>query len=125
MEAYFQVTDRMTGRTSECKQPGTSAPKTRSARYAVLGAVCALVIGVYAWSAKSGWLELACVNADNTYYNLLVRGFRARQLNLKREVPSGLAQLSNPFDPQAMSPYLLVDHPLHDQSQRPPAKPVA
>jgi len=62
---YFLVSDRMTGRTSKCKEPTTSAPKTRTLQYAVLGAVCALVIGVYAWSARSGVLELSSSDAKD------------------------------------------------------------
>ena len=65
---------------------------TRWARWAVLGAACALVIGVYAWSAHSGFLELMGSGAQDSYYNLLVRGFRDGQLNVKREAPPGLAQ---------------------------------
>ena len=65
----------------------------------ILGAVCALVIGVYAYTAHSGFLASSSLNAADTYYNLLVQGFRAGQLNLKKEVPPGLAQLADPYDP--------------------------
>ena len=106
----------MTDRKSKCEPPATSAPTTRRAHYAILGAVCALVIGVYAWSAKSGWLELCGWNAENTYYNLLVQGFCAGQLNLKAEVPTGLAQLADPYDPKANRPYLSGRYRLLDQS---------
>jgi tetratricopeptide (TPR) repeat protein len=82
-----------------------------------LGVVFALVIGVYAWSANSGLLELCSSNAENTYYNLLVQGFRAGQLNLKTAVPPGLAQLADPYDPTAGNPYRWIyGHPLHDLS---------
>jgi tetratricopeptide (TPR) repeat protein len=55
--------------------------------------------------------------AEDAYYNLLVRGFRAGQLDLKTEVPAGLAQLTDPYDPVANAAYLLVDgHPLWDLS---------
>ena len=67
----------------------------------LLAAVCALVIGVYAYMAQSGLLELLSPSAADTYYNLLVRGFRAGQLSLKKEVPPGLAQLADPYDPAA------------------------
>jgi hypothetical protein len=40
----------------------------------------------------------------DTYYNLLVQGFRAGQLSLKKEVPPGLAQLADPYDPDANAP---------------------
>ncbi|MGA3164307.1 MAG: hypothetical protein ABSD77_08975, partial [Verrucomicrobiota bacterium] len=52
---------------------------------AVFGMVCALVIGLFAWSAEPGFLELTSPHAENAYYNLLVQGFRAGQLNVKRE----------------------------------------
>ncbi len=66
-----------------------------------LVAVCALVIGVYAYMAQSGyWLPSTLKPADD-YYNLLVQGFRAGQLSLKNEVPPGLAQLADPYDPTA------------------------
>ena len=42
----------------------------------------------------------------DSYYNLLVQGFRAGQLNVKREAPPGLAQLADPFDYEAAKPYL-------------------
>ncbi len=74
-----------------------------------LGVVCVLVIGVYAYMAESGALELQLPKAADTYYNLLVQGFRAGQLNLKKEVPPGLAQLADPYDPDAHSPYGLLD----------------
>jgi hypothetical protein len=105
VEAYFLVPESMTGRTLECEEPGKSARKTQRAEYAVLAAVCALVIGVYAWSAKPGLWEMSGLNADNLYYNLLVKGFRAGHLNLDRGVPSGLAQLADPYDPDANAPY--------------------
>src|SRR5690349_17402350 len=82
-------------------------PKGRTpwAHAAVLGAVCALVIGVYALSAHSGRLELESSGAPDTYYNLLVRGFRSGQLNLIREAPPGLVQLPDPYDPVANRGY--------------------
>jgi tetratricopeptide (TPR) repeat protein len=66
-----------------------------------LAAACALVIGVYAYVAQSGLMESLTLNAADTYYNLLVQGFRAGQLNLKKEVPPGLARLADPYDPAA------------------------
>jgi hypothetical protein len=79
-----------------------------------LAVVCVLVIGVYAYLAQSGLLELLSPSAADTYYNLLVRGFRVGQLNLKKEVPPGLAQLADPYDPTANAPYRLMPNRLHD-----------
>jgi tetratricopeptide (TPR) repeat protein len=60
-----------------------------------------LVIGVYAYMAQSGVLELQSPTAADTYYNLLAQGFRAGQLSLKKDLPPGFAQLADPYDPAA------------------------
>ena len=87
------------------------------ARWVILGTICVLMIGFYAWSARPGWLGMRTWRAEDAYYNLLVRGFRAGQLDLKTEVPAGLAHLADPYDPIAHLDYLLVDgHPLLDLS---------
>ena len=56
--------------------------------------------------SESGHLELASPRAEDTYYNLLVKGFRSGQLNVKREAPPGLAQLADPYDPVANHAYV-------------------
>ena len=95
----------------------TKAATTAWVNWVILGAVCALVIGVFAWSARPGWLEIRTWHADDAYYNLLVRGFRAGQLDLKTEVPAGFAQLADPYDPIANINYREADgHPLWDLS---------
>ena len=66
--------------------------------------------------AQSGMLELLSPSAADTYYNLLVRGFRAGQLSLEKEVPPGLAELADPYDPIANAPYRLMPNRLHDLS---------
>jgi tetratricopeptide (TPR) repeat protein len=69
------------------------------------------------YAAHSGPLELLSSNAADTYYNLLVQGFRNGQLNVKREVLPGLARLADPYDPAANMPYLWIDrYPLYDMS---------
>jgi len=70
-----------------------------------LAAVCALVIGVYACAAHSGIPVSGRMSAPDNYYNLLVQGFRAGQLSLKKEVPPALAQLADPYDPSAYASY--------------------
>ncbi len=62
-----------------------SGDKRRWAHGALLGTVCVLIIGFFAWSAKSGFKELLSTQRADSYYNLLVQGFRAGQLNVKRE----------------------------------------
>ena len=72
----------------------------------VFGMVCALVIGLFAWSAEPGFLELTSPHAEDAYYNLLVQGFRAGQLNVKREASPGLTQLADPYDPAVNASYI-------------------
>jgi tetratricopeptide (TPR) repeat protein len=108
----------MSGGTLDSESAEASGGKSRWLHPAVLAVVCALILGVYGWSARSGVMELRELQAADTYYNLLVQGFRAGQLNLKREVPPGLAQLANPYDPTANRDYRLGGRypPLHDLS---------
>lgn len=68
--------------------------------------VAAFIIGVYAWSAQPGVLESAGAGARDSYYNLLVQGFRAGQLNVLRTAPAGLATLPNPYDTSVNSSYV-------------------
>ena len=85
------------------------------AGWMLLGAVCALVIGVYALGAHSGYWESLGRNSADSRYNLLVQGFRAGQLSLKTDVPPGLAQLVDPYDPVANRRYR-YDYRMHDLS---------
>ena len=87
------------------KEAKTSGGKSRWMQRGVLGAVCALVVGVYACAAHSVVSELSSPDAADAYYNLLVQGFRAGQLSLKKEVPPGLARLADPYDPAANAAY--------------------
>jgi tetratricopeptide (TPR) repeat protein len=94
------------------------APSGRSrwTQCGILGAVCVLVIGVYAYAAYSGFMAMPNKQAADARYNQLVEGFRAGQLNLKVDVPVGLAQLANPYDPTANAPYRAVKYGLYDLS---------
>jgi tetratricopeptide (TPR) repeat protein len=98
---------------------GSNAPQmagvTKNA-WILLAAVCALVIGVYAGMARSGFLELLSPNPADAYYNLLVQGFRDGQLSLKKEVPLGLAQLPDPYDPAANVVYRYREMRMYDLS---------
>ena len=90
------------------QQAKVSAPEVNNQwpGRAVFGMVCALVIGIFAWSAESGFLESASPSAKDTYYNLLVQGFRAGQLNVNREAAPGLTRLADPYDPAANTSYV-------------------
>jgi hypothetical protein len=82
----------------------------------LLAAVCVLVVGVYAYMARLGGMEWSTLNAANQGYNLLVQGFGARQLNLKKEVPPGFASLADPYDPQANRPCQNLPYDMRDLS---------
>jgi tetratricopeptide (TPR) repeat protein len=56
------------------------------------------------------------LNAADTHYNLLVRSFRAGQLSLKKEVPPGLGQLADPYDPAANAAYRSASYGTYDLS---------
>ena len=83
----------------------------------ILAVVCVLIIGAYGWSAGSGVWESWGRGAADSYYNQLVQGFRSGQLNLKREIPPGLAELTDPYDPAANRSYRLKgEYPVQDLS---------
>ncbi len=78
-------------------------PPGGPAAYGILGITCAIVILVLGWIAESALLPVR-PQAEDTYYNLLVRGFRAGQLSLITPPPAGLTQLTNPYDSRANAP---------------------
>ncbi len=107
----------MIGETLAGRGATASEGKNNWAHWAVLGTVCVLIIVFFAWSAKSGGKELLGLQPGDSYYNLLVQGFRAGQLNVKREAPPELAQLPNPYDMEAGRPYRLIPgSPVYDMS---------
>jgi len=76
---------------------------------AIFTAACAMVIGIYAVTAQPGYLASSSLNTADEYYNLLAQGFRAGQLSVKKDVPPGLALLSDPYDRTANAPFGLLD----------------
>ena len=96
---------KTTGRIVDSRKAEPHEERSLWNERVVLVVTCLLVIGVYAYTAQSGYVEWHSQSPADTYYNLLVQSFRAGQLSLKKEVPSGLAQLANPYDPQANAPY--------------------
>lgn len=93
----------MPGQSNPQKLPKDNFPR---ARCIIFGLVCALVIGIFAWSAEPGALELVNSRPQDAYYNLLVQGFQSGQLNVKRDPAPGLTTLPNPYDPSANSAYV-------------------
>jgi len=91
--------------------PGTMRDTWKS-----LAAVCAVVIGVYAYTFPLGRLESLISNPADAYYNLLVQGFRDGHLSLKKEVPTGFARLADPYDPDANRLYRGMPYGMSDMS---------
>lgn len=77
--------------SQEPKQAETSRSPSRRASSGVLGFVCLLVIAVYAGVTHLEDWEAFSANAAASGYNLLVQGFRAGHLSLRKAVPPGLA----------------------------------
>jgi Flp pilus assembly protein TadD len=69
-----------------------------------LGIVCGLAILVFGWISHSALLP-ARPQSETTFYNLLVQGFRAGQLDVITRPPPGLAQMANPYIPASFAPY--------------------
>src|ERR1039458_6806273 len=82
----------------------------------LLAAVCVLVLAIHAYTARLGRLESLTLPAADNYYNLLVQGFRAGHLSLKKEIPAGFTQLADPYDPVANGPYRTLPYRLSDLS---------
>jgi tetratricopeptide (TPR) repeat protein len=78
-------------------------------RRGIVGAVCVLVIGVYAYTAHEGAYTQSIFDAASNYYNLLVQGFRAGQLDLKEEAPPVLTQLADPYTYSPLRPGRVLD----------------
>jgi len=79
----------------------------------VIWLLMAFMISVYAWIASANLWQMGASRAEDAYYNRLVRGFRAGQLDLKIQIPDGLRELRNPYDPVANEPFRAT---LHDTS---------
>ena len=71
---------------------------------ALQGIVCALVILVFGWIAQSALLPVR-PQPENTFYNLLLKGFQAGQLNIITRPPPELAHMANPYLPSSFEPY--------------------
>ena len=74
-------------------------------RRTIFCVTCVLVIEFLIWGVAPELTALKKADAKDCYYNLLVQGLRAGQLNLKKEPPPRLKQLANPYDPVANVPY--------------------
>ena len=82
-----------------------------------LAAVCILIVAAYAYMAQSpAWEWQPTPDASKNYYNLVVQGFRSGHLYLKKEVPAGLTQLPDPYDPASNALYRSAPYWMHDLS---------
>jgi tetratricopeptide (TPR) repeat protein len=75
-------------------------------RRIAFGCLCLLLVAFFAWNARPGFSQIRDPEAKNSDYNLLVQGFRAGQLNLKKDPSPGLATLADPYDPAVNGPYI-------------------
>lgn len=98
-----------------------SDPKARAPRwvaFSVIGLV-ALTIGWFAVLAERSVSEFGDSDPAHAYYNRLITGFAQGRLDLVIDVPDGLKQLPDPYDPTANGPYrgwVYRDDRLHDTS---------
>lgn len=73
----------------------TTAVDTQRRGRTIFDAVCAVVIGLFIFAAEPGVLELQSHHAQRAYYNQLIDGFRAGQLNLKAGAAPGFDKLAD------------------------------
>jgi tetratricopeptide (TPR) repeat protein len=89
--------------------------KSRRAQIISLGVICGAVLLFYAWASAISVGEWGRPAADYDY-NLLVQGFCAGHLTLAKTAPPQLAQLRDPYDPDANLVYRMAPYGLHDMS---------
>ncbi|HVM60212.1 MAG TPA: tetratricopeptide repeat protein [Verrucomicrobiae bacterium] len=97
----MSVIPEINGNRSDDSATGTRRGGGTWRQRGLVGAVCALVIGVYVCMARSGYVLSSTLYEGDDYYNLLVQGFQAGQLSLKYPVPTSLTKLADPYDPVA------------------------
>ncbi len=92
----------------------TRPPRSRPAAILLPGAAV-LVLALFAWITATSVGEWGRAAADYAY-NLQVEGFQAGRLSLPKAVPAGLAQLPDPYNPDANLVYRMAPYSLHDLS---------
>jgi tetratricopeptide (TPR) repeat protein len=91
-----------------------TTPPRRSGALLLPGAAL-VVLALFAWITATSVGEWGRAAADYAY-NLQVEGFRAGELSLPKPVPAGLAQLADPYNPEANLVYRMAPYSLHDLS---------
>jgi tetratricopeptide (TPR) repeat protein len=87
-----------------------------SAPAVLLAAIGALVAALFLAMASANVTEWGKSSARDEDYNLLVEGFQRGQLSLAKDVPAGLRQLPDPYDPAANAVYRAIPYGLDDLS---------
>jgi hypothetical protein len=82
----------------------------------LLAAIGALGAALFLAMASANVTEWGKSSARDEDYNLLVEGFQRGQLSLAKEVPPGLRQLPDPYDPAANAVYRAIPYGLDDLS---------
>ena len=90
--------------------------KGPSCHAAVLGMIGVLGASLYLAMASANVTEWGKSSARDEDYNLLVEGFQRGQLSLAKDVPAGLRQLPDPYDPAANAVYRAIPYGLDDLS---------
>ncbi|HUR56364.1 MAG TPA: hypothetical protein VM029_01550, partial [Opitutaceae bacterium] len=78
----------------------------------LLLALCLAIAWFYVWTARSNGENWKFGREQNDYYNLLIDGWLAGQLNMKVDVPAELLRIKDPYDPAQRPPGV----GLHDAS---------
>ena len=90
--------------------PGTATMnlnlKNQYLRNLALVFICVLVLIILGWNDIPGLTALKSPGAENSFYNLLVQGFNAGQLNIITPAPDELKRLPNPYDLAANGKFL-------------------
>jgi len=94
----------MVGRSDSEQPKDRREGRAGVTRYVVFYLVCALVIGIAVWGTEP--MRSASKGGKDCYFNLLVQGFQAGQLNMKKDPPAGFVQLADPYDPAHNGAYV-------------------
>jgi hypothetical protein len=78
-------------------------------RYFALVISLGCVLAFYFWAASPRERLFGHFLGADSYYNLLIKGFRSGHLSLQVEVPAGVLKLKDPYDPRQNAPFGMHD----------------